>query len=154
MLLTVPAACAASGDAPHPTTSEARMSPKLYRVIQPVTDIEAATRFYSVLFEQPGERVSPGRHYFDLGGTILAVYDPVADGDALGEGWRRHANQYVYVAVADLEAALARARAAGATIQAEIAAMPWGERLFYALDPFGNPICLVDESTLFMGGGD
>jgi predicted enzyme related to lactoylglutathione lyase len=128
------------------------MSPRLYRVIQPVTDVEAAARFYGALFGMPGERVSPGRHYFDLGGTILACYDPQADGDPLGEGWRHHESQYLYVAVADLEAALARAREGGATIQAEIATMPWGERLFYALDPSGNPICLVDERTVYTGG--
>jgi hypothetical protein len=29
--------------------------------------------------------------------------------------------------------------------------MPWGERLFYAKDPSGNPICFVDEGTLFTG---
>ena len=30
----------------------------------------------------PGSRVSSGRHYFDCGGTILACYDALADGDA------------------------------------------------------------------------
>ena len=28
---------------------------------------------------------------------------------------------------------------------------PWGERAFYAKDPFGNKICFVDEKTLFTG---
>lgn len=126
---------------------------KLYRVIQPVTDIAQAERFYATLVGAPGERVSPGRHYFDLGGTILAVYDPAADGDELGEGWRHHPNQYIYMAVADLEAAVERAIEAGASpLGGGIQAMPWGERLFYARDPFGNPICLVDESTVFTGG--
>jgi uncharacterized glyoxalase superfamily protein PhnB len=95
--------------------------------------------------------VSPGRHYFDCGGTILACYDPVADGDGLGEGWRHHALQYLYFAVPDLEETLGRARAAGAAIDSEIETMPWGERLFYAKDPFGNPISFVDERTLFTG---
>ena len=47
------------------------VTPRLYRVILPVRSIEAAAEFYSGLFEMSGERVSPGRHYFDLGGTIL-----------------------------------------------------------------------------------
>jgi len=64
------------------------MAMQLYRVIQPVTDIEAAARFYSAVLETPGERVSPGRHYFACGGTILACYDPVADTDEIGQGWR------------------------------------------------------------------
>jgi hypothetical protein len=28
---------------------------------------------------------------------------------------------------------------------------PWGEKSFYARDPFGNPICFVDEKTVFTG---
>ena len=127
------------------------MSAALYRVIQPVTDIEAATRFYAQVFQTPGERVSGGRHYFDCGGTILACYDPNADGDGKAEGWRHHFNQYLYFAVSDLEAALLRVREAGGEIEAEIAAMPWGETMFYAKDPFGNPISFVDETTLFRG---
>jgi len=53
--------------------------PKLFRVILPVTDIEKARTFYGLVLGTPGERVSPGRHYFDCGGTLLACYDPVAD---------------------------------------------------------------------------
>jgi predicted enzyme related to lactoylglutathione lyase len=128
------------------------MTVKLYRVIVPVRDVAAAERFYAAVFEEPGERVSPGRHYFDLGGTVMAVYDPVADGDELEGGWRHHANQYVYFGVSDLEAVLARAVEAGADVLGDgIASMPWGERLFYARDPWGNPICFVDDSTLFLG---
>ena len=128
------------------------MSARLYRVIFPVTDIDKAVTFYAALFQMPGERVSPGRHYFNLGGTILAVYDPVADGDPLGEGWRHHPNQYIYIGVDNLEGALRRARRAGAGVSDEgIQTMPWGERVFYAKDPLGNPICLVDDKTLFTG---
>ena len=28
---------------------------------------------------------------------------------------------------------------------------PWGERSFYAFDPFGNGLCFVDETTVFTG---
>ncbi len=128
------------------------MPSRLYRVILPVTNIAQAATFYATLFQQAGERISPGRHYFDLGGTILAVYDPVADGDPLNQGWRHHQNQYIYVAVEDIHEAFLRAERAGATVLTEVATMPWGERLFYARDPFDNPICLVDDQTLFTGG--
>jgi hypothetical protein len=30
-----------------------------------------------------------------------------------------------------------------------IARRPWGERSFYMRDPFGNPLCFVDEASLF-----
>ena len=124
---------------------------KLYRVIVPVQEIDAAAQFYATLLDTPGERVSPGRHYFDLGGTILAVYDPVADGDPASE-WMPHRNQYVYIAVSNLEQVFDRARVTGAVAETdEIASMPWGERLFYGRDPSGNGICFVDEETLFVG---
>jgi uncharacterized protein involved in tolerance to divalent cations/uncharacterized glyoxalase superfamily protein PhnB len=133
----------AAGLQPAPTP------PRLYRVIVPVGNIDQAETFYSQLLGQPGQRVSPGRHYFDCGGTILACYDPRADGDQRD----LPANpEHVYLAVADLESAFARAQAAGCRwLEEAIATRPWGERSFYAQDPFGNPLCFVDESTMFTG---
>lgn len=125
--------------------------PRLYRVILPVPDIERAATFYSAVFGSSGQRVSPGRHYFNCRDTILACYDPVADGDGEQGGWRFHPFQYLYFAVADLESTLARVQQAGGLIEEGIETMPWGERLFYAQDPFGSRICFVDEGTLFTG---
>jgi predicted enzyme related to lactoylglutathione lyase len=128
------------------------MNVRLYRVILPVGDINLAAEFYGTLLSSPGDRVSPGRHYFDCGGTILACYDPIADGNDLGAGWHHHASQYCYFAVPDLEDIFERAKSLPCkAIDTAIAEMPWGERLFYANDPFGNPICFVDEQTLFTG---
>jgi len=126
----------------------------LYRVILPVTDIEDAARFYGAVLGAPGERVSGGRHYFagGDGGAILACYDPRADGDRMGDGWRHHSNQYLYFSVDDLDAARARVVEAGGQDVTEIAAMPWGETMFYALDPFANPISFVQSGTEFTGG--
>ena len=126
-------------------------TPNLYRVIIPVHDIEIAAGFYSGLFGSDGERVSSGRHYFDLGGTIFAVYDPVADGDEAAE-WKHHPNQYVYVSVSDIDATFLRAKEMNATFVTDsVEDMPWGERLFYVQDPFGTPVCFVDSETLFTG---
>jgi uncharacterized glyoxalase superfamily protein PhnB len=125
---------------------------KLYRVILPVSNIDQATMFYGQLLDAPGQRVSPGRHYFDCGGTILACYDPLADGDPVNGDSHPHPNQYLYFAVADIESTFNRAKAAGCReLDEKIERKPWGERLFYAKDPFGNPICFVDENTLFTG---
>lgn len=125
---------------------------KLYRIIFPVNDINKAAEFYSEVFKQAGERVSPGRHYFDLEGTILAVYDPIADGDEISTKWAFHENQYIYIAVDDLESVHERIECSkGANIETGIEKMPWGERLFYARDPFNNPICFVDRKTVFVG---
>ena len=125
---------------------------KLFRVILPVYDIEAAARFYEVVLGEPGQRVSPGRHYFGGDdGAILACYQPGADGDPIGDGWAQHYNQYVYFSTDDLEGARARCEAAGAADVTSIRAMPWGETMFYAKDPFGNPISFVQAGTEFTG---
>lgn len=96
-------------------------------------------------------RISPGRHYFDCGRIILACYDPIADGDGEQGGWRFHPLQYLYWAVSDLETVLARIEPAGGTLDGGIETMSWGERLFYARDPFGTKLCFTDERTLFTG---
>lgn len=127
------------------------MAPHLYRVILPVSDIDLAAKFYGYVFQVDGRRVSPGRHYFDCGGVILACYDPSADGDDVGEGWMHHENQYLYFSVSDLEAVRIRVEEAGGQILTEIETMPWGERIFYALDPIGSRLSFVDEATLFTG---
>jgi predicted enzyme related to lactoylglutathione lyase len=127
------------------------MSPRLYRVVIPVNDIDRATEFYRAILDVEGERVSTGRHYFNCDGTILACYDPIADGDSIGEGWKKHSNQYIYFAVEDLERTFEASKKSGAIIEKEIAQMPWGEKLYYIKDPFGNPICFVDHKTIFIG---
>lgn len=125
------------------------MSPRLFRVILPVSDIQKAERFFRHLLGMPGARVSPGRHYFDCRGTILACFDPRADGDP----WDARPNpDHVYFAVPDLEATFALAKSAGCSaLDERIVTQPWGERSFYAADPFGNKLCFVDEKTLFTG---
>jgi uncharacterized glyoxalase superfamily protein PhnB len=121
---------------------------RLFRVILPVPDIEAAASFYARVLEIPGSRVSGGRHYFDCGGTILACYDALADGDPEPVGPNP---QYVYFSVDDLDGARRRAEEAGCRDLTDIEVRPWGERSFYAVDPFENPICFVDARTLFTG---
>ena len=124
------------------------MPPRLFRLILPVSDIERATLFYRALLGFDGERVSANRHYWDCGGTILACVDPQAGGIDF-----RPNVEHVYFAIDDLEAAYERARSAGCGwLEEAIEVRPWGERSFYARDPFGNPVCFVDESTMFTGG--
>ena len=123
---------------------------RLFRVILQVGDIEAAANFYAALLGMPGERVSRGRHYFDCGGTILACFDPRADGNAFEASPNP---DHVYFAVEDLEALHVRAQACACReVDDSISTWPWGERSFYAVDPFGNPICFVDAKSVFRGG--
>jgi catechol 2,3-dioxygenase-like lactoylglutathione lyase family enzyme len=122
---------------------------RLYRVILPVSDIERAKVFYGTLLGAEGKRISPGRHYFGCEGVILACFDPRADGDP----WDATPNpDHVYFSVDDLEGVFGRAGSAGARILQPIEVQPWGERSFYASDPFGNKLCFVDSRTLFTAG--
>ena len=134
-------------------------APRLFRVILPVNDLEAAVPFYAALLEQAGFRVSPGRHYFLCGGVTVAIYDPKADGD---DRVPRPNFDHVYFAVDDLEAAYGRAQRVGGLLtetgdgglpMGAIARRPWGERSFYLRDPFGNPLCFVDSASVFTGKG-
>ena len=130
---------------------------RLFRVIMPATNLEEAAEFDSALFDQPGFRVSNGRHYFECGGVILAVYDARADGDREAI---RHNPEHVYFAVPDLESVFQRAEAVGELSKetgdgklpmGQIARRPWGERSFYLHDPSGNPLCFVDEQSVYRG---
>jgi catechol 2,3-dioxygenase-like lactoylglutathione lyase family enzyme len=123
---------------------------RLYRVILPSRDIEQSTEFYRRLFRDDGRRVSPGRHYFDCGEVILAVVDPGSDGDRRPA---RENSDHVYFAVEDVEAFHRHARAVEGwtALDARVASRPWGETSFYGKDPTGNPICFVEEGTVFTG---
>jgi catechol 2,3-dioxygenase-like lactoylglutathione lyase family enzyme len=133
------------------------MKPKLFRVILPVKDLGRAARFYEAVLGMPGQRVSDGRHYFDCDGTILACFDPRADGD----DYDAQPNpEWLYFAVDDVEASWQACKKAGAEFApgdvhgdpaGQIAKRPWGERSFYVEDPFGNKLCFVDRKTLFTG---
>lgn len=125
---------------------------RLFRVILPVSNVNYAAAIYGALLGTPGQRVSPGRHYFDCGGTILACFDSVADGDGPVEPCRYQDGQYLYFSVRDLEATLATAKRLGFDVRpGGIQQMPWGERMFWAADPFGNQVSFVAEGTEFLG---
>ncbi|MFN0009359.1 MAG: VOC family protein [Planctomycetota bacterium] len=128
--------------------------PKLYRVILQVSDLDRAEEFYAKLLGAKGRRVHGSRHYFDCGPVILALVDPRNDGEKA-----RPNPDHVYFSVKDLETVHARAKRLGCLSKddvhgepaGEMVERPWGERSFYARDPFGNPLCFVDEKTLFTG---
>lgn len=117
----------------------------------PVKDIERAAEFYSTVLGQKGNRISVNRHYFNLGGVILACMEPPKDKKGKQETWQFHPIQYIYIAVKDLKQVYGNVKKAECKELGEIEKMPWGEKLFYAQDPFGNPICFVDEETIFTG---
>jgi len=133
------------------------MNAKLFRLILPVSNIDAAAQFYASVLEIAGQRVSPGRHYFDCEGTILACFDPQADGDSQPP---QPLPEWLYFAVDDLQRTYAACQQAGARFEegevhggaaGEILRRPWGEVSFYVRDPFGNKLCFVDRASTFTG---
>jgi catechol 2,3-dioxygenase-like lactoylglutathione lyase family enzyme len=129
-------------------------TPRLFRVVLEVADLDAAATFYARLLGTDGRRIRGSRHYFDCGPIILALLDPSPGGEPA-----RPSPNYTYFAVGDLEAVYARARALGClesgtkhdSQAGEIVTRPWGERSFYVRDAWGNGLCFVDERTLFTG---
>ena len=130
-------------------------TPRVFRVILPVDDIEPAAAFYAELLGQPGMRVSGGRHYFRCGDVMLAVYSPKGDGDRREPrpNWDQSISRLmisIYRRAQKL-GGLSTHLGDGRLPMGEIATRPWGERSFYLSDPFGNPLCFVDSKTLFTG---
>ncbi len=128
--------------------------PRIFRVLLEVSNLDAAVAFYTELLATPGRPVRGGRHYFDCGDLILGLLDVSAEGREAAP-----MPQNLYFAVDDLEEVHRRAEALGClsteAVHGEsgggIATRPWGERSFYASDPFGNLVCFVDAQTLFTG---
>ena len=133
-------------------------SPRIFRVLIPAKDLETSRRFYGALLGVRGRRVAPGRVYFDAGGVIVGVLDfSGADASEFSPP-----TEALYFATHELDAVFRRAEALGCLSSeiihndpdspaGEIVVRPWGERSFYAKDPSGNPLCFVDETTLFTG---
>jgi tRNA (guanine37-N1)-methyltransferase len=116
----------------------------LYRVVMPVPDFAAGVAFYAHLLGSDGIEVASDRHDFHCGGAILTIV-------AIAERFSPN-TEHVWFAVPDLRATFVRARNAGCTaIDDRVARRPGGEKSFYARDPFGNPICFVDERTIGTG---
>ena len=124
-------------------------APSVFRIFIPVSDFDKAIEFYQRLFGSQGRLIHRGRQYFDCGPVIFAVIEN--SGSPIGD--------HVYFSVPNLEAIFTRAKELNCLERSdvhgspsdEIVVRPWGERSFYARDPFGNGLCFVDETTLFTG---
>jgi predicted enzyme related to lactoylglutathione lyase len=125
--------------------------PALFRLNLEVGDLDRAADFYGQLFGVPGQRHAGSRVYFRSGGVTLQVVD------VSSEGKPHPAAKALYFTVRDLDAVFARARALGCLSKERvhgepggtISVRPWGERSFYAEDPWRNPLCFVDVGTVY-----
>ena len=92
----------------------------------------------------PGSRV-----YYRCGAVTLQIVDVSAERDPSGNG------AALYFAVRDLDTVHLRARELGCLsaevvhgeTSGDIVRRPWGERSFYAEDPWRNVLCFVEKGT-------
>jgi catechol 2,3-dioxygenase-like lactoylglutathione lyase family enzyme len=125
---------------------------KIFRVTLEVADLERAAAFYAQLLDAPGKRHPGARHYFDCGGVVLALLDVAAGGQSPTPGPKS-----LYFAVGDVDVVHARAKSLGALAifqvhgapAGDVLVRPWGEKSFYATDPWRNELCFVQEGTLY-----
>jgi len=123
---------------------------RLFRLNVEVADIGAAAAFYETLLGLEARPQAGARVYVTAGDVTLQIVQVPAP---------QLAAKALYFAVADLDAVHARARDLGClsdeTVHGEPGGeplvRPWGERSFYAQDPSGNPLCFVDEGTIYAG---
>jgi predicted enzyme related to lactoylglutathione lyase len=127
--------------------------PQLFRLNVEVGDLDRADRFYGTLLGLAGRRQGGARVYFAAGPVTLQVVD-VSSGGA-----PHPLPKALYFTVRDLDAAFLRARELGCLSRESvhdapgggIVVRPWGERSFYAEDPWQNPLCFVEYGTVYAG---
>jgi predicted enzyme related to lactoylglutathione lyase len=123
--------------------------PRVFRIAIPASQIDRSRTFYEAVLGIEVDATVPSRLYFHCGDVIVALIDWTVE----GRSELRPTPDNVYFATGELDAVYERAVGAGAHLVAPIDARPWGERSFYCLDPDGNQLCFVDDSTLFLGRG-
>jgi catechol 2,3-dioxygenase-like lactoylglutathione lyase family enzyme len=127
--------------------------PQFFRLNIEVGNLDAAVSFYSTLLGMQGRKQAGARCYYHCGPVTLQVLD------VSSVGAPHPAAKALYFTVKDLEAVFERARGlkclSGESVHGAagggIVVRPWGERSFYAEDPWGNPLCFVEEGTVYQG---
>jgi predicted enzyme related to lactoylglutathione lyase len=122
---------------------------RVFRIAVPASQIDASRAFYEHVLDMKADDTVPTRLYFHCADVIVALIDWSSE----ERGPMHPTPDNIYFATDALQALHDRAVAAGARITSPIEQRPWGERSFYCLDPDGNKLCFVDDSTLFVGRG-
>ena len=130
--------------------NQTKPGPRLFRLNIEVGALEQAAPFYAELLGQEGRMQMGARCYFRAGEVTLQVVEVERP---------QLAAKALYFAVGDLDEIHKRAAALGClsgemvhgTQAGDPVVRPWGERSFYAEDPWGNPLCFVDEGTIYAG---
>ncbi|CAH1659089.1 MULTISPECIES: VOC family protein [unclassified Chelatococcus] len=113
-----------------------------------VPDLTLAVAFYTAAFGlTPGRRL--GKTVVELDGGQVPIYLLEKGPGTVGAAndhrrYERHWTPiHLDVPVDDIEIALARAIAAGATLESGITSAPWG-KIAICADPFGHGFCLIE----------
>jgi hypothetical protein len=128
-------------------------APRLFRLNVEVGNLAEAADFYGKLFGLTGRMQAGSRCYFSCGPVTLQVVDVSSVGEP------RPAAKALYFLVADLDAIFERAKSLQCLSHEDvhgepggkISVRPWGERSFYAEDKWHNPMCFVEEGTIYPG---
>lgn len=124
--------------------------PQMFRLNVEVGDLAAAAKLYTDLFAQPARPQPGNRVYLNCGPVALQV---------VGAPSPQPVPKALYFTVNDLDAIHARAKALKIDSNdkvhgvrgGDINVRPWGERSFYADDPWGNTFCFVEAGTVYAG---
>lgn len=125
--------------------------PQFFRLNIEVGSLDEAMAFYSKLLDVQGRKQPGSRVYYNCGAVTLQVVQVPATPHTAAKA--------LYFTVKDLEAAFARAKELGCLSRESvhdapgggIVVRPWGERSFYVEDPWSNPLCFVEEGTVYGG---
>ena len=125
-------------------------APQLFRVNLEVGDLAAARQFYGTLLGAEGRGQAGNRFYINAGAVAIQV---------VGVPSPHTAPKALYFNTANIDTVHERATALGALSSelvhglkgGDISVKPWGERSFYANDPWGNPLCFVEAGTEYAG---
>ena len=125
-------------------------SPGLFRLNIEVGDLATAQNFYQTLLGVAGRGQAGNRFYINAGPVTLQV---------VGVAAPHTAAKALYFTTATLDEVHARAASLNALSRevvhgvegGGISVKPWGERSFYANDPWGNPLCFVETGTEYAG---
>ena len=134
-------------------TTNAADVPSFFRLNIEVGNLDEADEFYSNLLGIEGRRQAGARCYFTCGPVTLQVVDVSSASEP------HPAAKALYFTVKDLDAIFERAKALECLSKenvhgvsgGEISVKPWGERSFYAQDKWSNPLCFVEEGTVYPG---
>lgn len=131
----------------------AKEVPQFFRLNIEVGDLNSAISFYTRLLGIEGRKQAGSRCYFHCGPVTLQVLDVSSSREP------HPAAKALYFTVNDLESVFERARDLECLSRESvhdapgggIVVRPWGERSFYVEDPWKNPLCFVEEGTVYTG---